>query len=355
MIRENKLKYLISSILIILPSIVSLFIKDRLEGAYMGAWNFTWIMPLVLFALHTGLLILTRYIDPVKQGKKIENVIFFTIPTLSIYVGAISIALMLGLEFNVGIICSALMGIAFIFMGNYLPKAKRNRTFGIKIRWTLANDANWAATHRFCGRLYVIAGIITLLLGFLPYKAAIIAIAVILVGTVIAPIVYSYRFYKRQLASGEATVEDYSGGSVGASKKSKAAVIISVVCVVLVVAVLMFVGSISFTLGDDALRIKTTFGGGTTLRYSDLKGATVEYREEAIDGIRVMGYASMRLLYGQFRNDEFGNYVRYTYTKADAYVVIYLGEDVIVLADKTAELTKSLYDGLIDKIAEAEN
>ena len=79
MIRENKIKYLISSIIIVLPFLVSILIKDNIGNMMKGAWYFSWIMPLVLLALHTGLLILTRYIDPVKQDKKIENIIFFII------------------------------------------------------------------------------------------------------------------------------------------------------------------------------------------------------------------------------------------------------------------------------------
>lgn len=352
MIRENKLKYLISSVIIILPSIVSLFIKGDLSGMLSGAWFFTWLMPLILFALHTGLLIMTRYIDSVKQDKKIENMIFFTIPAVSLYLGAIFIALRLGLDFNIGVICAAVIGIGFIVMGNYLPKAKRNRTFGIKLKWTIANDDNWVATHRLSGKLFVIAGVLILLTAFLPASVMFIILTLILVIIAAVPTIYSYRFYKRQIASGEATEEDYSYGKSG-SKKGVVAIIVFLVLAVLIVIVLMSVGNLKFEFTESALGIKPTFGGGIELEYSELKDATIEYREEKIPGTRVMGYGSIKLLYGSFNNDEFGNYVRYTYTDSEASIVIYYGEDVIVLADKDAELTKALHDELVAKIQEA--
>jgi hypothetical protein len=111
---------------------------------------------------------------------------------------------------------------------------------------------------------------------------------------------------------------------------------------------MMFVGSITFTLGDDALEIDTTYGGGMTLDYSDID--SVEYVETAVPGMRVSGFASSKLLYGWFKNDELGSYTRYTYTKSEAGIIIHAGDDIIVIADETAELTKSLYDNLLTKI-----
>lgn len=353
MIKENKIKYIISLIVILIPSFVTLFIKGSIDNVIKGAWYFTWLMPLVLAALHTGLLILTRYIDPVKQSKKIENIVFFIIPALSVYISAIFIAIMLGLDLDVNLICAVLLGVSFIVMGNYLPKAKRNRTFGIKLKWTIANDDNWVATHRLGGKLFVIAGILSFLTAFLPTKITFISLAVMLVFIVVIPTVYSYRFYRRQIESGEATEEDYKLEKV-MGKRGVAAIIITSVSVILLVCVLMTTGNIKYTFTDSELKIKPTFGGGVELQYSELKEAVIEYREERVRGSRVMGYASSRLLFGQFRNDEFGSYTRYTYTKSDAAVIIYVGDTVVVISDKTTEATLELYERLVDCVNRSE-
>jgi uncharacterized membrane protein len=349
MIKENKLKYLISSIIIVLPSLVGLMLKDSVKSYAKGGWYFTWIMPIVLLALHTGMLVLTRYIDPVKQSNKIENMIFFTVPAISVYTGAIFIALMLGVDINLGAVLAVIMGISFIVMGNYMPKAKRNCTYGLKIRWTMANDDNWVATHRVAGKLFVIAGIVSFAMAFFPVSVTITALIIMLAVIAIVPAVYSYKFYKRQIESGEATKEDYEYDTKKWQKNAAIVTVISVAAVI-IVCIMLTSGGLKFTFGDNALTVKPSFGGGVELEYSELADATVEYREERVPGTRVMGYGSMKLLYGTFHNDEFGNYTRYTYTDSEASIVIYIGDDVIVLADETAELTRALYDELIVKI-----
>ena len=355
MIRENKLKYLISSILIILPSLVGIMVsKTSGISAVRSGVHFTWIMPIILFAFHTFLLWLTRYVDPVKQSKKIENIIFFTIPAISFYVNAVFIALMLGYDFNVSMIVAILMGTMFILMGNYMPKAKRNRTFGIKLKWTMANDDNWVATHRLAGKLFVIAGIVSFATAFFPVSVTLTALIIMLAVIAIVPAVYSYKFYKRQIESGEATKEDYEYDTKKWQKNTAIVTVISVVAVI-IVCIMLTSGGLKFTFDDNALTVKPSFGAGVELEYSELADATVEYREERVPGTRVMGYGSMKLLYGTFNNKEFGNYTRYTYTDGEASIVIYIGDDVIVLADKTAELTRALYDELCLKIEAAKN
>jgi uncharacterized membrane protein len=258
---------------------------------------------------------------------------------------------MLGLELNVGIVCSVLMGIMFIVMGNYMPKAKRNRTFGIKIRWTLVNDDNWNATHRLSGKMFVAAGVVMLLSAFLPAMVIFIILTVVLAVVVAVPIAYSYSFYKKQIASGVATEEDYEYEDENWQKCAKA-IVITVVAVVLVVCLLLGAGGLEFELGEDALSVSPTLGGGMEITYSELKDAEIEYREEKVPGTRVMGYGSMKLLYGTFQNEEFGNYIRYTYTSGDASIVIYTDDGVIVLAAETAEETRAIYDSLMAKIGE---
>mgnify|MGYP000573868704 FL=1 len=46
------------------------------------------------------------------------------------------------------------MGLLFVIVGNYLPKVKPNRTIGIRVVWTLQDEENWNATHRFSGKIW---------------------------------------------------------------------------------------------------------------------------------------------------------------------------------------------------------
>ena len=351
MTNKNKLKLLLSSLVILLPSVAAIILNKVIEPKIPGAWHFGWILPIFLVLMHIFLHLITfRENERVQQNPKIVNITFWILPVLSAYISALFMMLSFGLENALGVILSVFFGTLFVVLGNFMPKSVQNRTFGLKIKWTLANEENWAATHRFAGKVWVISGIITLIGAFLPEMASVILLIAVAVPAVVLPIIYSYRFYKKQLADGTATKENYSNYPKSAMDK-KTGIISAVVGAVVVVGViiLMFVGSLSFAVGDEALEIDTTFGGGMTLDYDDIK--SVEYRLENISGMRVSGFASSKLLYGWFKNDELGNYTRYTYTGSEAGIIIrtYDGS-IIVIAEDSRDKTKELYDRIAEKI-----
>ena len=352
MTNKNKLKLLISTIVILLPSIAALILKDKVKAQVRGAWHFSWILPVVLVLVHVILHLITfRENERVEQNKKIVNITYWVIPAMSVYISSIFMMLSLGFENVIGLILCLVFGTMFLVFGNFMPKSVQNRTFGIKIKWTLANEENWAATHRFAGKVWVCAGVLVLLGAFLPEIASIILMIAVTVPACVIPIVYSYRYYKKQLQDGTATKEDFKSypGSKMDKKSGIAAAVIGGVVVVFVV-ILMFVGKITYTVNESALDVNTTFGGGMTLEYDDVE--SIELREEKVPGMRVSGFASSKLLYGWFKNDELGSYTRYTYTDSEANIVIRTNDGVVVLGCESASETRALYESLLSKIPE---
>ena len=350
MTNKNKLKLLISSIVIILPTLAALILKNYIEPKVMGAWHFTWVLPVILVAINVILHLVTfRENEAVEQNKKIVEISYWIIPALSVYISGVFMLLSLGYDNLIGAIFSVLFGAMFIIIGNYMPKAVRNRYFGVKIKWTLANEENWNATHRITGKVWVITGLVVLLGAFLPDMAAVYLMLIAIIPAVFIPVIYSYCFYKKQLREGAATKEDYA--SYPKSKVDKKIAIISTVIgslIVIGVVIMMFVGSITFTLGDTSFEIDTTYGGGMTLDYEDVE--SIEYAEKNVPGMRVSGFASAKLLYGWFKNDELGSYTRYTYVNADSAIIIRTGDGILVIADENPELTKALYNSLLEKV-----
>ena len=53
---------------------------------------------------------------------------------------------------------------------------------------------------------------------------------------------------------------------------------------------------------------------------------------------------------GNFKNEEYGKYKRYTYTQCDAAVILSTGEDIFVLSGENQEETQALYRKLADEI-----
>ena len=348
--KKNSIKLIISSLVILLPGIAGLFVKDRFVGAMRTGWYFTWILPIVLALINAACIFFTVY-DNKKSGQndKILNLIYWIMPSISIYTCGMFIFLGLGFKFSIGIPVAILIGLSMIIVGNYAPKSVRNRTFGIKCKWTLANDDNWRATHRFFGRVSVICGAVIMLLAFFPEELIIGGIIGVTLFMIISSLIYPYWYYKKQLREGTATPDDFKVSLM--DKEDKKKVIYSLVAggiVVAIVAVMMFVGTLRFSVGDDALEVDTTFGGGITLEYNDI--VSIEYCEENVSGTRVSGFASSKLLYGWFKNDQLGNYTRYTYTNSGSAIIIRTSDEILVIADENPELTKALYDTLLEKI-----
>lgn len=82
-----------------------------------------------------------------------------------------------------------------VVVGNVFGKTERNFFMGIRIPWTLASEANWRATHRFCGKMMVASGI-GLLTITLIQPSVFISILAILVPT-LTPMIYSYVYYRK--------------------------------------------------------------------------------------------------------------------------------------------------------------
>lgn len=217
MIRENKKKLIITSIVILLPILIGLILWNKLPDQVPTHWNAQgevdgWSskvfavfgLPIVLFAVHWMCIIATSA-DPKKQNieGKVFQIVFWICPIISLLVGMLSYGAALGVEFKVDKITLALVGIVFIVVGNYLPKCKQSYTVGIKLPWTLNDEENWNRTHRMAGKLWVASGIILLLSMLLPASAMVVVVLVVIGVSVLVPTAYSYLLFREKEKRGE--------------------------------------------------------------------------------------------------------------------------------------------------------
>ena len=152
-------------------------------------------LPCIIMALHLVCVIGTRA-DPKYQNinGKVFSFVLWICPVISNLCGGLTYAFALGHELNVGLWLMLLIGVVFIVAGNYLPKSRQNYTVGIKIPWTLNDVENWNATHRFAGRLWMAAGVVILATAWLGQPLVFFPIVVLMV---IAPVAYSYLYFRR--------------------------------------------------------------------------------------------------------------------------------------------------------------
>ena len=359
MIKKYKWTLILSSIVILLPLLLGFFGGKLLPEEIAIHWGFNgeadgfasanifFILPVIMLAVHWLCVIVTTVIDKKNmqvQNKKLMNIVFWLIPAISLATSGMIFTAAMGFEDNAHVILYVLLAVMFIVIGNYMPKATRSVTMGIKIKWTMANDENWQATHRLAGKCYVAAGLLCLAAIPLPMITGLIVIlSTVLIASII-PTIYSYCFYRKQLSEGTATKEDYERGirEIMPNRKSaKLTAIIITAAVLIILFIIMFTGKLEITPTETGIDINATFIGDTSISYSDID--YVEYRKDGVGGVKFNGFNSAKLLLGGFKNEEFGLYTRYTYAGNKPAIVIKVDDNVIVIGENDPEDTAALY------------
>ncbi len=98
-----------------------------------------------------------------KQNKEFNLLLETVIPFLSIYVVIICFLNQFNLITNLEAVVVFLLGDLLIYMGNFMPKIKRNLIIGVRTKKTLSSDDAWLLVHRFGGKVSVITGIIMII------------------------------------------------------------------------------------------------------------------------------------------------------------------------------------------------
>lgn len=212
MIKNNKWKLIISSLIILLPIVFGLVMWNQLPERIATHWGpdgtpdgwssrafAVFALPLFIFVMH-WLCVLVTSKDPKNKDKnqKAQGLVLFICPMISLLGNGLVYTTALGMSLRVEMIMPVFFGLLFIVLGNYLPKCRQNYTIGIKISWTLNSEENWNATHRFAGKLWMIGGALIMLCAFLPTTYIFIAFFAITMMMVVIPVIYSYRFYKKE-------------------------------------------------------------------------------------------------------------------------------------------------------------
>ena len=359
MLRENKRKLFLSSAVILLPVLFVLIVWNRLPGTLITHWGAdgkadgraakalaVFGLPLAHLLVHLLCLRLTLR-DPKqqRQSPRALGMVFWILPVCSLVTSGMMYRAALGKEPEVVGIVPVLLGVLFVWIGNYLPKLRRNSTLGVKVSWTLGNEENWNRTHRFAGKLWVGGGLLLLLGALLPLQAMVWVMICVTAALGIAPIAYSYAIFRQHRKAGVA----YEKIPKSRAEKIASRVAAVLVCVTLLgTALLLFTGSMEASCGDTALTIHATWWADLSLSYSKID--TIEYRSNLDTGMRTNGFGSARFSLGTFCNDEFGSYTLYAYTKASEFVVLTADGKTLVIGMDEPERTREIYDELIARI-----
>lgn len=214
-IKNYKITIIITTLITLLPILFGLIVWNRLPeqiathwgadgqaNGYSGKAFAVFGMPCILAAFQLLVSFITLN-DPKRRNihKKPLALVLWILPVMSIIGNGITYAIALGMEIDVGVVVSILVGILFIALGNYMPKLQQNYTVGIRVPWTLNSTENWNRTHRLGGKMFILGGFFLIITGFLGRimgdYGTITALLVIVVICAGVPAVYSFWLFKR--------------------------------------------------------------------------------------------------------------------------------------------------------------
>lgn len=329
-IADHKGQLILSSLVTLLPA--------------LAGWRLAWEAAAML-AAHWLVLLITfsDRRNRENQSRKAVRLIFWIMPAVSLLTGGVTALLQRGVQ-SASTLSTAMamgFGLLFIVLGNYMPKFRQNSFMGIRVKWTLESEANWNATHRMGGKVWVAGGFACLAGAMLPVKAMGAVFPVVLVTVALAPIVYSYYYSKTQPAA-EKTVS----APLPLWQKRAARLIVAAVAVIAVWAFLA--GSAKIVYEDASFTVEASGWQDLTLSYSDI--AAVDYlpaEEVPEGGIRTYGLGNLRVSFGHFSNEAYGDYLRYTYDSCrDCVRLTTAGGRTVLLNGPDQPATRAIFDQL---------
>lgn len=210
---KQELKSDIWLIVIIIATLISAFvIYGRLPDSIPTHWGINgqvdgwgskgtvFLMPILNIMIY-ALMLVVPLIDPRHENYskfkgayrviRAVTVIVFTV----IYVATMLPAM--GYKINVSFVITFILSLMFLILGSYMGKIKHNYFVGIRTPWTLADESVWAKTHQLGGRLFIAAGIISIIGSFIGGTWSFVLMMGSIAAASIIAVVYSYIIYSR--------------------------------------------------------------------------------------------------------------------------------------------------------------
>ena len=212
-IKDNLGTFIITLVVLLLPMLAGMILWNQLPNEIATHWGpdgnpdgyssraaAVFVMPAFLLALHLIGSLATAKKDTGAISNKLFCLLLWICPVMSIVITTFIYATALGYKVNMPFVVLMLLGIIYIVLGNYLPKARQNHFFGVRIKWTLESKKNWEHANGFSAKIMVALGLIYILCAvlaiFVEMKTALVVIVCgTLIGAVFAMILYSYLYY----------------------------------------------------------------------------------------------------------------------------------------------------------------
>lgn len=220
---KNKILWIISVIPLVITLFVLRFLPDEIPAHYdfegnIDRWGSKYeelIFPIIILVMALFWQLFVWHFDKKAKSAKNEketleaksnkNIILLAAICEAVIFGIMHFVFMYSAckeatgdmtksAFDSFMIINVLFGLMFIIIGNYLPRAKQNGIVGLRTGKTMNDEEVWKKANRFAGKLFIIAGIVTvvesLLIGGI--TATMIMVGILIVVAIVSS-VYAAR------------------------------------------------------------------------------------------------------------------------------------------------------------------
>ncbi len=193
-----------------IPEGIELPIHWGADGApdrYSPAWKGIFIPP-ALMVVMTGLFSALKWVEPraenLQKSLRARDGFALAVVLMMIVIQAGTIGAVMGYEIsNLRLVLFA-GGLGLLVMGNFMGKTRSNFFIGLQTPWTLASETVWRKTHRFGGKLQILAGALmmtgALMLSEIIFKY--VAFGIVL-PVILIPAAYSWWLWRQEQAVGD--------------------------------------------------------------------------------------------------------------------------------------------------------
>lgn len=212
-IKDNLGTFIITLVVLLLPMLIGVILWNKLPDEIATHWGpdgnpdgyssravAVFALPIFILIIHLIASLVTAKKDTNAIPDKLFRLLLFICPVMSIMAATLTYATALGYEVNVTFWALMLIGIIYIVIGNYVPKARQNHFFGVRVKWALESKKNWEHSNRFSAKVMVALGLIYIMCAvlwtFVEIKTEVVMLVVgSIIVAVFAMIIYSYLYY----------------------------------------------------------------------------------------------------------------------------------------------------------------
>jgi uncharacterized membrane protein len=196
--------------MVVFSAIIGALIYSKLPQTIPSHWNASgvidsWMEKNMAVLFFPGLILLIYFlmvilpfVDPLKKNyrKFLEDYFWFRTITLILLflLYLFSLLVAVGFEVNIIYFIIPVMSVYIIYLGFFLPNVKRNYFVGVRTPWTIYSDKVWDKTHEFSGKLFIIAGLLSIL-GLFNLEYAFAIFLSIFILAAITAVSYSYYIF----------------------------------------------------------------------------------------------------------------------------------------------------------------